>query len=53
MPRRAHLETALIDEIRQATSGNYVLGDARISAEIKAMLRRRVTPGKAGRTAKD
>jgi putative transposase len=53
MPRRVHLETALVDEIRQATSGNYVLGDARISAEIEAMRRRRVTPGKAGRPGKD
>ena len=50
MPRRVHLETALVDEIRQ---GNNVLGDARMSAEIEAMLRRRVTPGKAGRPGKD
>ena len=50
---RAHLEPELIDEIRQATNGNYVLGDSRFSAEIEAMLQRRVTPGKAGRPAKD
>lgn len=50
---RAHLEPALIDEIRQATNGNSVLGDARFSAVIEVMLRRRVTPGKAGRPVKD
>lgn len=50
---RAHLEPGMIDEIRQATNGNYVLGDARFSREIEAMLQRRVTPGKVGRPAKD
>ena len=50
---RAHLEPELIGEIRQATNGNYVLGDSWFSAEIEAMLQRRVTPGKAGRPAKD
>jgi putative transposase len=47
-----HLEPELIDAARQATNGNYVLGEARFSAEIEAMPRRRVTPGKAGRPAK-
>jgi putative transposase len=50
---RARLEPELIDEVRQPTNGNYVLGDSRFSTEIEAMLRRRVTPGKAGRPAKD
>jgi putative transposase len=50
---REHLEPELINEIRQATNGNYVLGDARFRAEIEAMLHRRVTPGKAGRPVKD
>jgi putative transposase len=50
---RAHQELDLIDEIRRATNGNYVLGDTRFSAEIEALLRRRVTPGKAGRPVKD
>jgi REP-associated tyrosine transposase len=50
---RVDLEPALIDELRQATNGNYVLGDARFSAEIEAMLRRRVKPGKAGWPAVD
>ena len=49
----AHLEPELIAEIRQATNGNYVLGDARFSAEVEAMLQRRVRPGKAGRPVKD
>jgi putative transposase len=48
---RKHLERELIDEIRQATNVNYVLGDARFIAEIEAMLQRRVIPGKAGRPA--
>jgi REP-associated tyrosine transposase len=49
---REHLEPELIEEIRQATDGNYVPGDARFSAGIEAMLQRRVTPGKAGRPEK-
>jgi len=50
---REHLEPELIDEIRRAINGNYVPGDARFSAEIEAMLQRRVTPGKAGRPEKN
>ena len=50
---QAHLEPELIDKIRQATNGNYVLGDARFNAEIEAMLQCRVTPGKAGRPVKE
>jgi putative transposase len=50
---QVHLEPEMLDEIRQATNGNYVLGDSRFSAEIEAMLQRRVTPGKAGRPVKD
>ena len=49
----AHVESGLIDKIRQATNGNYVLGDERFSKDIELMLRRRVTPGKAGRPLKD
>jgi putative transposase len=49
---REHLEPALIDEIRQATNGSHVLGDARFSAEIEVMLLRRATPGKADGPAK-
>ena len=49
---RAHLDPELVDEIRQATNGNFVLGDARFGAEIEAVLQRRVTPGKVGRPKK-
>lgn len=50
---RAHLETGLVDEIRHATNGNYVLGDARFCKDVAAMLQRRATPGKAGRPARN
>jgi putative transposase len=50
---RLDLDPELIDELRQATNGNDVPGDARFSAEIEAMLRRRVTPGRAGRPVKN
>ena len=50
---QAHLAPELIDAIRQATNGNYVLGDSRFSAEVEAMLQCRVRPGKAGRPVKD
>jgi len=50
---RAHLEPELIDEIRQATNGNYVLGDSGFTAKIEAVLQRRVTPGRTGRPASD
>ena len=49
---QAHLEPGIIDKIRQATNGNYVLGDTRFCDEIAAMLQRRVTPGKSGRPVK-
>lgn len=49
---RAHMEPGLIDEIRHAVNGNYVLGDSRFTAEIEAALKRRATPGKAGRPVK-
>lgn len=45
----AHLDAERIAEIRQATNGNYALGDERFRDEIARMLRRRVTPGKSGR----
>jgi hypothetical protein len=43
----------LQDLTGQATNGNDVLGDCRFRTEAEAMLQRRVTPGKAGRPAKD
>lgn len=48
----AHLDSDHVDAIRQATNGNYVLGDQRFQAEIEEALRRRVTPGKPGRPVK-
>lgn len=50
---RMHMEPALVDEIRTATDGNYVLGNERFKEEIGRMLSRRVTPGKPGRPKKD
>jgi putative transposase len=38
-----------VDEIRQSTNGNYVLGDARFAEQIADALGRRVLPGRAGR----
>jgi len=48
----AHIESDEIDAIRQATNGNYVLGNTRFQEEIELMLKRRVTPGKSGRPVK-
>jgi len=42
----------LVDAIRQATNGNFVLGDAGFASQVAATLARRVTPGKAGRPRK-
>ena len=49
----AHMEHGLIEEIRQSTNGNYVLGNDRFKDEITRMLKRRVSPGKAGRPKKE
>lgn len=46
---RYQLEPKLVDEIRQATNGNYVLGDTRFAEKIAEALGRRVLRGKAGR----
>jgi putative transposase len=48
----AHLECERIDDIRRSTNGNFILGDDRFKEEIATMLKRRVSPGKAGRPAK-
>jgi len=50
---RYNLEPGLVDEIREATNGNYVLGNERFKEEIGKVLGRRVQPGKAGRPAKN
>lgn len=46
---RYQLEPKLVDEIRQATNGNYVLADTRFAEQIAEALGRRVLRGKAGR----
>lgn len=46
---RYELDPGLVDEIRSATNGNYVLGTERFQEEVERMLRRRVTRGKPGR----
>ncbi|WP_036302425.1 transposase [Methylotenera sp. L2L1] len=46
---RYQLEPKLVDEIRQATNGNYVLGNTDFVQQIERALDRRVSPGKAGR----
>jgi putative transposase len=48
----AHLDPETLENIRNATNGNYVLGSSRFQEEIAHMLQRRVTPGRSGRPAK-
>lgn len=48
----AELEPGLVDEIRQATNGNYALGNAVFAERVEAALGRRVSPGKSGRPRK-
>ena len=50
---RYNLEPGLVDEIRKATNGNFVLGNDRFKEEISKALGRRVKPGKAGRPVKN
>lgn len=47
-----YLDPARIAEIRQATNGNYALGNEEFKKEIAKMLCRRVTPGRSGRPKK-
>jgi REP element-mobilizing transposase RayT len=49
---RAHVDEALTDEIRDATNGNFALGDQRFQDQIAQVLGRRVVRGKAGRPVK-
>ena len=46
---RYQLEPGIIDEIRNATNGNYALGSDLFKDEVTAMLGRRVIPGVGGR----
>ena len=43
------IEESVLAEIRDATNGNFVLGDDRFKAQIEQALQRRVSPGRAGR----
>ncbi|MCP5277430.1 MAG: transposase [Thiobacillus sp.] len=49
---RHELEPGMVDSIRQATNGNYALGDNRFAAEIETALGRRAAPGVSGRPRK-
>lgn len=49
---RHHLEPGMIDQIRRATNGGFVLGSEVFQTQISDVLKRRVTPGKAGRPVK-
>lgn len=49
---KAHMDDGMMNNIRAATNGNYVLGTARFQEEIGQMLGRRVTKGRAGRPVK-
>ena len=49
---RYELEPGLVDAIRQATNGNFALGDARFGVEIALTIGKRAMPGKSGRPRK-
>jgi len=49
---RHELEPGLVDQIRRATNGNFVLGDERFAREIEAVIGRRAVQGKSGRPRK-
>ena len=46
---RYDLDPGVIEEIRDATNGNFVLGDNRFSEQVESMPGRRVRPGETGR----
>ena len=46
---RERLDDSVVSEIRLATNGGFVLGDARFAAALARMLRRRVLRSKPGR----
>lgn len=50
---RYQLDIGVVDEIRKATNGNYVLGNTKFAEQISEALDRRVVEGKAGRPAKN
>ena len=50
---RMGLEPDMVDKIRSATNGNYVLGDSVFAQQIEQSLGRRVQPGRGGRPRKN
>jgi len=48
----SHIDNEIIKEIRSSTNGNFVLGSERFKEEVSMMLKRCVTPLKAGRPFK-
>jgi putative transposase len=49
---RYELDPGQVDEIRQATNGNYALGNQYFADQVTVALGRRATPGKSGRPRK-
>jgi len=49
---RYELEPAMLDQIRRATNGNFVLGDERFAREVEAVIGCRAVQGKSGRPRK-
>lgn len=50
---RYQLDSGLVDEIREATNGNYVLGSSRFQEQVARALGRRVVRGRSGRPKKE
>ena len=49
---KAHIDEKELNQIRQATNGNYALGNERFREQVEAALGRRAQPGKSGRPRK-
>jgi putative transposase len=49
---RYELESALVDEIRRATNGNFILGNEWFAVQMSSAIGKRVMPGKPGRPRK-
>jgi len=50
---KAHLDEEVVGQIREATNGNYALGNERFQREIEAKLGRRASRGQSGRPGKN